>query len=90
MIHDGVSNQDSFQIDVSCVFLSIVVNDPNCEIWYVFACIALARDVKISCRKLRSYTMNKILNGYKAIISGLLISVDDIGVGIGRESNSSW
>ena len=90
MIHDRISNQDSFQVDVSCVFLSIVVDDPDCEIRYVFACIALPRNVKISRRELRSYIMNEILNGHKAIISSLLIRIDDIRVGIGRESNGSW
>jgi hypothetical protein len=34
--------------------------------------------------------LNKILNRYEAIISSLLIGVDDIRVGVSGKSDSSW
>ena len=34
--------------------------------------------------------MNEVLNGYKAIISSLLIIIDNIRVGIGRKTNCPW
>lgn len=89
-IYHTISNKHTLHVDFlvgRCVGVQVVVVDPHCQIWNVFASVRLPGDPE-SILTVFGVVGEEIFQGFEIVIGSVEIIVDVGSIGVGRISDT--